>query len=172
MKTLYRLIVASLLAFSLPAFAYNGVNAGIMPWSNSALVLNGAMVSTTNPLPTVAGAPTVARATPLQGTITTATSLTLTPPANSNLRLLHLDVSDNATQTTAGVITVTATLNGVVVYVGGVYGPATALSNAGSLFQTSLNFAAVAPNDGTGSLVITLSGALTAGTIFVNAYFD
>ncbi len=172
MKTLTRLLLVSLLAFSLPAFAYNGVNAGIMPWSNSALVLNGSMVSSTNPLPTVSGAPVVASATPLQGTITTATSLTLTPPANSNLRLLHIDVSDNSTQTTAGVITVTATLNGVVIYVGGVYVPATALSNAGSLFQTSLNFGAVAANAGTGSLVITLSGALATGDIFVNAYFD
>lgn len=33
MKTLYCLILASLLAFSLPAFAYNGVNAVITPFT-------------------------------------------------------------------------------------------------------------------------------------------
>ncbi|MGC9239854.1 MAG: hypothetical protein ACP5D5_09345 [Acidithiobacillus sp.] len=189
MKTLLRLFIASFVAFALPVFADQPVATtwGIMPGGQdvpgapvtitngpstpipSMMYLGGAVISSSNPLPTSGG---FSGAHALQGTITTATSLTLTPPANTNLRLLHINVSDNATQSTAGVITITATLNGVVVYVGGVYVPASALDNAGSLMQVNLNFSAVAPNAGTGSLVITLSGALSAGDIFVNAYFD
>jgi len=106
------------------------------------------------------------------GTITTATSATVTPPANSNLRKLNLDLTENASIASAGIVTITATLNGVVVAKKGVYLPATAGGNIGITDIFQCDFSDIAFNTGaSGTFVVTLSTALATGQLDFNAYF-
>ena len=127
--------------------------------------------------PTATGLTVVTRVAPmtaLSGTISGAgVSVTLTPPANTNLRKLVVSLSENATLVTAGIDTVSATLNAVACYSEGVYLPATAVTSPGVAFTRTLDFDSIAPNAGAaGTLVVAISTALATGQVNVNAYFD
>lgn len=159
--------------------------------TNTAIITSGSVVSSGNPFPVkttsgsttavtnTSGSPlytsdTVSSATLLSGSATASGSTSIgTPPANSNMRKIVLSINDNATQAVAGTETVTVTLNGNTVFSEGVYVPSTALSNSGELYQRQITFDNIAFNAGaTGTLTVSLANALTAGALYVNAYFD
>ena len=112
--------------------------------------------------------------TAVAGTISgTGTSVALTPPANSNLRKLLLSLSENATLATAGIDTITATLNGVQIFSEGIYIPAAAVSGVGLAYHRNIEFESIAANAGaTGNLTVAIDTALATGQLNVNAYFD
>lgn len=150
-----------------PVTVTNGPST-LVPTSISA---NGAVVSTTAPLPT---ATIPSPATLVTGSATALGATTIgTPPANSNLRELVVDVADDSTQTTAGEDTVVVALNGVTVYSTSVYVPATALDTAGVLFHARIPLSNIAFNTGSaGTLTVTLGAALATGAVTINGYFD
>ena len=95
------------------------------------------------------------------------------PPANSNLRKLVLSVTELATQVTAGENLITIVLNGNTIFSEGVYIPASSLAVNGTLYQREITFDHVVFNTGAlGTLTATIANALTAGALYVNAYFD
>ena len=96
-----------------------------------------------------------------------------TPPANSNLRKLVLGVTELATQATAGENLITISLNGTAIFSEGVYIPSSGLATNGALYQRDIPFDHFVFNTGaTGILTATIANALTAGALYVNAYFD
>lgn len=100
-----------------------------------------------------------------------ATSGNVSPSVpNTNLRKLILEVSGDATLGAAAEIGITVTLNAVTIFAAKV--AVGTVAGTGSLYARTLDFDAVAPNAGTGNLTVTLSGALTTGTVSANAYFD
>ena len=111
-------------------------------------------------------------ATPLSAVLTTGTTVSVAPPANSNLRKLSVQLSANAIDAAAGLVTLTAVLGGVTVYTRAVYVP-TAQTSAVDLVNDVLDFDGVAVNAGAaGDLVFTVSTALTGGQWTFNAWFD
>lgn len=94
-----------------------------------------------------------------------------TPPTNTNMRLLRIDVTGNVAQATAGVVTVTIVLDDATVAVVPFYVPDTsgALGNPPNF---TFDFTQVAFNAGSGILTCTLSDAFTSGALYINAYFD
>ena len=95
------------------------------------------------------------------------------PPANSNLRKLVLSVTELATQATAGENLITIVLNGNTIFSEGVYIPASGLAVNGTLYQRDIDFDHIVFNTGaSGTLTATIANALTAGALYVNAYFD
>jgi len=96
-----------------------------------------------------------------------------TPTANSNLRKLILGVTELATQATAGENLITISLNGTAIFSEGVYIPSSGLATNGALYQRDITFDHIVFNTGaTGTLTATWANALTAGALYVNAYFD
>jgi hypothetical protein len=169
-----RTILTSLIAFlalsCTSAYASVVLNGKVINPAPITIVQGSGYLSSTNPIPMASAVQAVA---PFNGSITgTATSVTITPPADANLRDIHIDITDNATLATAGVDTITATLNGVVIYSGGAFVPATALDTNGVLRSIDVNFGSIAPNAGSGTLVVTIGTALATGSVYVNAYFD
>ncbi len=150
-----------------PVTVTNGPST-LVPTSISA---NGAVVSNTAPLPSEI---LPQSATLVTGSATAAGATTIgTPPASSNLRDLVIDVSENATQTTAGEDTLVVALNGVTVYSTSVYVPAAPLTSSGILSHIDIGFDGTAFNTGSaGTLTVTLGTALATGNVQVNAYFD
>lgn len=102
-----------------------------------------------------------------------ATTGTATPPPNTDLHEFGITMSSNATTATAGIVTVTLSLNGEVIRVSPVWVPATQGSGSNRLMDTNavplsdISF----PVGAAGTLDVTISPALTAGTVHVNAYF-
>jgi hypothetical protein len=98
-----------------------------------------------------------------------ATSLTLTPALpNKNLIKARIAFSDNSDVAASVEITLKLTLNGILIFSEIVYIPGSGLVNA---YIIDADFSAVGLNAGAGSLVTTISTALTVGKISVNAYF-
>lgn len=109
----------------------------------------------------------------IRGTITSATSLTIAAPALQNLRKLRIDLTENATLAAAGITTLTASLNGVVIATKGIYLPANVNGNIGITDVFKCDFDTIAFNSGaSGSLVVSLSTALASGQVNVGAYFS
>jgi hypothetical protein len=99
-------------------------------------------------------------------------TLTLTPMTTGQyLRKLVLSISANATLASAGVTTVTVSANGTQIFKQSVYVPASALDNAGSLWEVNLDFTEVGIAMGTGTLTAVLGTALTAGVLEANGFF-
>lgn len=156
----------------------NGADVSIQGVPNFNLYsIESGIILPTQPAVNNAGLPYQVQQTPgsaivLQSTITAATTATLTPgTANLNLRKLIIGLTENAIQAAAGVINLTATLNGTQVFKEGFYIPTTVAGQAGAAYHRDIPFDGIAFNAGTGSLVITLSSALTGGQIDINAYF-
>ncbi len=100
-----------------------------------------------------------------------ATSGSVTPAANSTLQALMMGITGDAAQTTAGEVSVTVALNGVTVMVKKVFVPSSALGT-GELVDWNMDFSKANFSTGaSGALTVTLSNALTAGTVYVNALF-
>ena len=100
-----------------------------------------------------------------------ATSGSVTPAANSTLQALMMGITGDAAQTTAGEVSVTVALNGVTVMVKKVFVPSAALGT-GELVDWNTDFSKANFSTGaSGALTVTLSNALTAGTVYVNALF-
>lgn len=91
--------------------------------------------------------------------------------ANQYLRKLLMRLPGNVAMAVAGVNTITATLNGVQIWKGSVYIPAAA-TNLSEYWKEELDFtgAGVGLNFGAGNLVVTVSTALSAGALEINAY--
>lgn len=138
---------------------------------NGQIIIGSAAVSPTNPLPAEI---LPQSATHVAGPATAAGATTIgTPPANSNLRRLILSVAGNSTQATAGGDLLTIALDGVTILTESVYIGATSLSSLGTLYQRDIDFSSIAFNAGAaGTLTATWANALTAGALYVNAYFD
>ena len=103
--------------------------------------------------------------------IATVTSGSVTPAANSLLQRLSIGITGDAAQTTAGEVSCTISLNGVTLEVRRVYVPATSLGT-GTLVDWEIDFSNATYSTGSsGTLTVTLSNALTAGTVSVNALF-
>ena len=100
-----------------------------------------------------------------------ATSGSVTPAANSALESLMIGITGDAAQTTAGEVSVTVALNGATLMVKRVYVPAVAIGT-GELVDWNMDFSKANFSTGaSGALTVTLSNALTAGTVYVNALF-
>lgn len=100
-----------------------------------------------------------------------ATSATITPIANTNLRKLKIALSDNATLATAGNDLLTVTLNGVAIFSEHVYIPQTPNTGIGG-YDMKLSFNDFTFSAGeSGTLVVTLATALATGYLDINAYF-
>jgi len=94
----------------------------------------------------------------------------LVVPANSNLRLLVMNFSSDATLAIAGITTLTATLNGVLVYSQNIY--LTAVAAAARSPNIDLDYPDFNLNSGAaGTLDIAISTALATGVLDINAYF-
>jgi hypothetical protein len=108
----------------------------------------------------------------VSGVVTASGSTTVgTPIANTNLRGLTVSLTGNASQATAGVLTVTLALNAVTVAVLSFFVPATA-GNIISGIEHFRDFNDVSFPVGTaGTLTCELSAALATGVINVNGYF-
>lgn len=103
----------------------------------------------------------------------TNVSTTLTPSAaNQNLRKLDISVSGSAYNSGSSDILVTVTANGANCYARTITLPAAAPASPAPAFSVcSLSFDAIGIPMGAGNLVVTISHALTAGNMDVNAYF-
>ena len=109
---------------------------------------------------------------PIAAKITTATTATLTPPvANLRLRKLVFSVTENATLAASGIVQITFTLNGTVIFSEGFFVPASATGQAGVAHHRDIPFDMLDLNAGAGALVCTLSTAMTGGQMDVNAFF-
>ena len=126
----------------------------------------------TNIIGQVAIAPSTAAGLAYQFSIAAAaTSGSVTPAANSTLEALTIGITGDAAQTTAGEVSVTVALNGVTIMVKKVFVPSAALGT-GELVDWNMDFSKANFSTGaSGDLTVTLSNALTAGTVYVNALF-
>jgi len=101
-----------------------------------------------------------------------ATTVNVVPTvANQNLRKLQIAISGDAAKAAAGIVTVTATLNGVLIFSKALYLNAAAATNVLNYDVCNLEFNDLAPPAAAGNLTIALSAALTTGTVSANAYF-
>jgi hypothetical protein len=108
----------------------------------------------------------------VSGVVSASGSTTVgTPIANTNLRGLTVSLTGNASQATAGVLTVTLALDAVTVAVLSFFVPATA-GNIISGIEHFRDFSDVSfPVGSAGTLTCELSAALATGVINVNGYF-
>ena len=125
-------------------------NAGGLPYSTQEI-----------PLPVVAWYGSIA---------TAATTVSITPANNTNLRKLYITFSDNCTLAAAGTVLMTVTLNAVAIYKENLYFPTTPTPGIGGEV-IKLDFAMLGLNVGAGNLTVTLASALATGTVDINAYF-
>lgn len=96
-----------------------------------------------------------------------------TPPPNSDLRMIVIGVTEQATTGTAGEYPISIHLNSVEFYTENIYLGGTGGGNAGTLFEQTLMFHSLNLSSGaSGSLEVELTNALTSGKIQINAYFD
>lgn len=103
---------------------------------------------------------------------TGVTSDSVTPPIqNLKLRKLVIAITEDAMVSVAGECQLVFSLNGQPFFSEGLYIPATSGVNAGEAYHRDLPFDGVAFFAGLGDLSWTLSKALTAGQMDVNAYF-
>lgn len=165
------ILAAALLMFSVSAWASPPFRMQFGQGSNAT------DVTATNPLPmTVFGSvftySSAQIANLVAGQATAAGATTIgTPPANGNLRLIHVEIPGNAIQAVAGDDLITIALNGVTVAILDPYIPAASVGT-GTLYAASYNFNAIGFNTGSaGTLTVTLTTALTAGAVNINAYF-
>lgn len=116
----------------------------------------------------------VLMAAPLYNAAITGATLTtgnMTPAAsNLYLRKLQLSLTGNAAMAVAGLNTITATLNGTQIYKRQVFLPAASASLVGQAWEETLDFAKEGMYFGAGSLVVTVSTALSTGALEVNAF--
>ena len=131
-----------------------------------------ALPAGTNLIGQVAIAPSTAAGLAYQFSIAAAaTSGSVTPAANSTLEALTMGITGDAAQTTAGEVSVTVALNGVTIMVKKVFVPSAALGT-GELVDWNMDFSKANFSTGaSGALTVTLSNALTAGTVYINALF-
>jgi hypothetical protein len=102
---------------------------------------------------------------------TTSVNVVPTVPSQ-NLRKLQISLTPNATLAAAGLNTVTATLNGVIVFKAQFYLPAAITANPlGNLTLCDLDASALGLAAGAGNLTVAVTTALATGAIDVNAYF-
>lgn len=100
-----------------------------------------------------------------------STSTTITPPASSlKLTKLSLSITGNATLATAGIETITSTINGTTVLTDAVYIPSAAINNA-QLYEKVWELDYAGFEMSTYDLVINLSTALATGQVTINAFF-
>lgn len=100
-----------------------------------------------------------------------STSATITPVASTNLKMLQLGLSGDASLAAAGEETISVSLNGNVIYADVLSLPAAAGSNP-SAFNQVLDFSHTGLSAGTtGTLVVTIGTALATGKLSINAYF-
>jgi hypothetical protein len=110
----------------------------------------------------------------MYGSLTgSTTSFTLTPAiANQNLRRLDLSISGDAYNSASSELAITAVLNGTQIFKRTIALPSaapTVLNGAYSI--ADLDFGMIGLNAAAGALIVTISGALTAGVLEANAYF-
>ena len=158
----------------------------VLPNAGAVQILGTANVNiaSPNPLPVLgsvnaSGVPYQATEVPVLttayqsiGVITGATlSTTITPAANTYLRRLIATFTGNAAMAVAGLNTLTATLNGVIVYEENVYLPVASANVIGAAYRVDLDMSKLGLAAGAGDLVVTLGTALSAGELDINAYF-
>lgn len=175
---MFKKLTAFLFCALFCALFSGGAWAALPVTNGSNININGAPVTAANPLPIASQGTAIVlqvadAANLITGQATAAGATTIgTPPANSNMRLLHVEIPGNAIQATAGDDLITIALNGVTVATLDPYIPAASLGT-GTLYTTVYNFDPVAFNTGSaGTLTVTLATALTGGAVNVNAYFD
>lgn len=158
----------------LTTFIESDTNA-VFTWEDSSWVASGTnagtqvSIASSVTLP-VSVAPSLTTLTNTFGRINGAlTTVTLGVPNSTYLRKLRIDLSANAIQTTAGIITMTITLNGLTLLVMDVFVPAVAGSGVGTINLLDRNFDVFSEGTGTTGLVVTLSAALTGGSLSINA---
>lgn len=97
----------------------------------------------------------------------------LTPTlANENLRKLLLSITGNASLAAAGLLTITATANGVQFFKKAIYLPVAApVAPAPLALDETINFEVVGIPLAASNITITLSAALATGQLDANAYF-
>lgn len=101
-----------------------------------------------------------------------AVSATITPAVNTNLKKLHLSISENTTLAVAGTDLITVTLNGAIIYNENVWLPSAAITTNIGGIERHLDFSNIALNVGAaGTLVVTIATALASGFLDINAYF-
>lgn len=102
-----------------------------------------------------------------------AVSGVLTPTlANENLRKLLVSITGNAALAAAGLLTITATANGVQFFKRSIYLPAAAPAlPLPEVWREDVNFEVVGIPLAASNVTITLSAALTSGQLDANAYF-
>ena len=109
---------------------------------------------------------------PAQATIPAgSTSATITAEAYANLTRLKIDIPGNAVLTTAGEVILTVTYGTVTLYQIGIYVGTTA-SSLPVLHSVDLEFdvnAYPALDSTGGDIVVSLSQAFAAGTVYINA---
>jgi len=150
--------------------------------TNIAGTVNANIVSP-NPLPTsptanasglpyqidVIPSPSVAWQASITGA---AVSATITPAANTNLKKLHLSISENTTLAVAGTDLITVTLNGAIIYKQNAWFPSAAITTNMIGIERHLDFSNIGLNVGAaGTLVVTIGTALATGFLDINAYF-
>lgn len=112
-------------------------------------------------------------ATLVYGTATASGLTTIgTPPTNSDLRLLLLDIPENATTGTAGENLISVLLNGSIIFSQSVYMGTTGGGTGGALYQRDIHFNTLNFNANGGNLEVQIQTTLTAGLVQINAYFD
>lgn len=149
--------------------ATQDVNATILQGGDALSVTNPAFVHVTNNNLVTAPTP----ATLVSGSASASGGTTIgTPPANSNIRLLYVGLSGDATQASGGQITATIALNSVTIAVISFYVAAAAQNVDYGGLERVRDFGHVAFNAGsTGTLTCSLSAALITGSVNVSGYF-
>ncbi len=109
---------------------------------------------------------------PAQATIPAGgTSATIAAESNTNLTRLKVEIPGNAVLATAGVVVLTVTYGTVTLHQVGIYVGATA-SSLPVLYSIDLEYdtnAYPALDSTGGDIVVSLSQALAAGTVYINA---
>jgi len=112
-----------------------------------------------------------AAAAPYNASITgAAVSAVIAPVANSIMRRLRLALTGDASLAAAGALTISAVLNGVMVFSEIVHMPAVAGTGA-QLYVADYDVSDLAYNVGAGNLTVNISAALATGSLSINTSF-
>jgi hypothetical protein len=99
------------------------------------------------------------------------TTANFAPPANTNLKRLHIAGTCNLALAAAGATVLTVTLNGVTIFQRTLILPNPGLTSGPDLFSVPLDFDGIGLNAGAGNLTASLSVGVISGHVMLNAYF-
>lgn len=153
-------------------------NAGVVKIDGTVTVQGPAAGVNTQPAQTATGGvPYLTQETPVAGASYqssisgAALTATIIPVASTNLKMLQLGLSGDASLAVAGEETISVSLNGTVIYSDVLSLPAAAGTNP-SAWNQVLDFSHIGLNAGAaGDLVVTIGTALATGKLSINAYF-